>query len=263
MALQTNLSKKDKLTIVSLLFATAIFMIIWFLIRPTVTSIMNTEDKIEQAQEKQTEYMNKIMYLSSAETLYDKTVSDLNNSTKDYYPLMDSSEIDKMVTSYVLRSGLFSESLTIDLSNAPVDEAPYVHADLSSQKDTGSSSGSSTEKNVDSLLIPYDTARNGAKSTKTSDIRRVGITLAVTGSRSACQALIDDLCTKPAVRISGFAWDKLDMIEVYNEQTGLMEYKDSGKIRLRINVYLYMADFADYSSVVSDTVNNADMDTEG
>ncbi|MCR5329156.1 MAG: hypothetical protein K6E12_09955 [Saccharofermentans sp.] len=262
MALQTNLSKKDKLTIVVLLFAAGIFMIIWFLIRPTVTSIITTNEKIEHAQEKQTEYKNKSMYLSSAEVLYDKTVSDLNASTADYYPLMDSSEIDKMVTSYVLRSGLFSESLTISMNDTPVEETPYIHADPSVQRDSVSSASSSNDKSADSLLTPYNTARSDAKSTNTSDIRRIGLTLVVTGTRSACQALIDDLCTKPAVRISGFSWDKVDMIEVFNEETGLTEYKDSGVVRLRINVYLYMADFSDYSAAVTGTVDNATLDTE-
>ncbi len=260
MALQTNLSKKDKLTIFVLLFSAAIFMIIWFLIRPTISSIMTTSDKIEQAQEKQLEYNNKIMYLSSAEALYTKAVNDLNTSTSDYYPVMDSSEIDKMVTSYVLKSGLFSESLTINLSDAPVEESPYIYADTSVQVNSGSSASlSASEKGADSLFTPYSIARSGSSSTSSSGVKRAGLTLVVIGTRSACQSFIDDLCAKPAVRISGFAWEEVDMIEVYNEETGLMEYRDSGKVKLRINVFLYMADFADYSAAVSDSGS----DTEG
>ena len=58
MALQTNLNDKDKKTIALVLFAALIFVIAWFLIRPTISSIMNTEDKIEQAELTQTEYRN-------------------------------------------------------------------------------------------------------------------------------------------------------------------------------------------------------------
>ena len=73
MALQTNLNKKDKITIAVVLFAALIFALIWFLIKPTVSSILTTSDKIEQAQLTQEQYKSKIMFLSSAETVYDKT----------------------------------------------------------------------------------------------------------------------------------------------------------------------------------------------
>lgn len=265
MALQTNLSKKDKITIAVLLFAAAVFMIGWFLIRPTITSIMATEDKIEQAEIKQTQYKNKIMYLSSAETLYSKTVGDLNSSTDGYYPVMDSSEIDKMVTSYVLKSGLFSENLVIDMPVDAVDETPYTYSDLAGKKSTNASSSvtASSDTNAESLLTPYNTAKYGSNSTKSSGVQRVALSLVVTGSRRSCQAFIDDICTKPAVRITGFSWDKVDMIEQINEETGLVEFKDPGVVRLRININLYMADITDYNATVSDAVKNAAADTEG
>ena len=58
--------------------------------------------------------------------------------------------------------------------------------------------------------------------------------------------MIDDLCTKPSVRITGFSWEKLDPVERLNPTTGGYEYVDSGKVRLKLDVNLYMADFADY-----------------
>ncbi len=260
MALQTNLNKKDKITIAIVLFAALVFTVIWFLIKPAITSILTTEDKIEQAEHTQTQYQSKLLYLSSAETLYSKAVNDLNESTADYYEVMDSSEIDRMVTSYVLKSGLFAESLNIKMPNGAVEENPYIYSEVTgSQTTTGTVSDTSTvgTGGVDTLLLPYSNARNNAKSTSSSGVQCAGLTIVVTGTPAACQALIDDLCTKPAVRITGFSWEKLDMIEHYNEQTGMYEYVDSGKIRLRIDLNLYMADVADYESAVSDAVNNA------
>lgn len=115
MAMQTNLSKKDKMTIAIVLFIALVFVISWFLIRPTISATLNIEDKIEQERLTEKEYKEKILYLTSAEALYGKAVDDLNESTADYYEMMDSSEIDRMVTSYVLNSGLFSESLIIKM----------------------------------------------------------------------------------------------------------------------------------------------------
>lgn len=264
MAMQTNLAKKDKITIAVLLFAALVFMVIWFLIKPTVTSIFTTCDKIEEAELKQTEYKSKIMYLTSAEAIYGKVVDDLNESTDVFYDVMDSSEIDRMVTSYVLKSGLFAENLKITMPADAVEEKPYTYSsyavedsgksgstsdNISDNKDNNKNTNAGT---ADTLLTPYNTARNNCKSTESSGVQCVELTLAVTGTNKACQAFLDDISTKPAVRITGFEWDKVDPIEVYNEETGRFDKVDSGKVRLTISFNLYMADVADYDVDVSE-----------
>ena len=256
MAMQTNLSKKDKVTIAILLFAAMIFMIIWFLIKPAVSSIMTTDDKIRQAELKQTQYKNKIMLLSSSEALYNKSVDDLNASTADFYDIMDSSEIDRMVTSYVLKSGLFSENLVINMPVEPYRESPYIYADISENNNTPSDITDSSEtakKDAESLTIPYYNAMNNCVSTESSSVMCADLTLVVTGSRSVCQAFVDDICSKPAIRVTSFNWSKVDPIEVYNEELGRYEKKDPGIERLRISFNLYMADVADYSTAVTDS----------
>lgn len=254
MALQTNLNNKDKKTIAIVLFAALIFAIVWFLIRPTVTTIANTEEKIEQAKITQTQYQNKLLYLTSGEAIYEKAVNDLNESTVDFYPVMDSSEIDKMVTSYVLQSGLFAESLNIKMPGGSVEERPYVYSKITNDQ----SSTATTSNGAETLLAPYDNARKQTNSTASSGVQCVELSLTMTGTKAACQALIDDLCTKPSVRITGFTWEKLDLVERFNQTTGQYEYVDSGKIRLKITVNLYMADFADYESAVTDAVAGAE-----
>lgn len=255
MALQTNLNNKDKKTIAIVLFAALIFAIVWFLIRPTVTTIANTEEKIEQAKITQTQYQNKLLYLTSGEAIYAKAVNDLNESTADFYPVMDSSEIDKMVTSYVLQSGLFAESLKIKMPDGSVEERPYVYSKIT---DNQSSSAATTSNGAETLMAPYDNARKQTNSTASSGVQCVELSLSMTGTKAACQALIDDLCTKPSVRITGFTWEKLDMVERFNQTTGQYEYVDSGKVRLKITVNLYMADFVDYESAVTDAVAGAE-----
>lgn len=259
MALQTNLSKKDKITIAVLLYAAVIFMIIWFLIKPAISSILTTNDNIRQAELKQSLYRNKIILLTSSEAIYNKSVDDLNTSTEDFYNTMDSSEIDRMVTSYVLKSGLFAENLTINMPAGSVKESPYVYSTESnkhtdySDADTDTADISSTDlDNVESLIIPYSNARSKANSTESSGVQCVALTLVVTGPRSVCQAFIDDICTKPAVRVTGFEWSKVDPIEYFDEATGRYEKKESGDVRLRISFNLYMADVADYSTAVTD-----------
>ena len=256
MALQTNLNKKDKITIAVVLFAGIVFAIGWLLIRPAIMSVVALNDKIEQAELKKEDYQKKIMNLRSGEALYDKSVSDLEATTSDYYEIMDSAEIDRMVTSYVLRSGLFAENLTIDMPSGPVNEDPYVHSALAEEKPSSSTSTDSSDKNAgnDSLFIPYDKARSDVKTTQSSGVERVSLTLVVTGTRADCQAFIDDISSKPAVRVSGFEWDNnIKPVEKKNEITGEVEYVKPNTVRVRINIYLYMVDVADYRAVVPDS----------
>ena len=257
MALQTNLSKKDKMTIAILLFAAAVFMFIWFMIRPCISSIFTLNDKIEQAKITQDHNKEKIVYLSSGGVLYDKAVNDLNDSTKDYYEKMDSSEIDKMVTSYVLKSGLFAEDLIIRMPADSVNESPYIYSSVSGGNSDSSYVSSDTDSldsdSADNLLNPYINSRNSSTSTKFSGVQCVGITLVVTGSRSTCQAFIDDICKKQSIRITGFKWEKVDYIEVFNQETGKLELHDPGVVRLQISINLYMAEIEDYSNVAADS----------
>ena len=255
MALQTNLNKKDKMTIAILVFAALVFMIAWFLIKPTITSIITTDEKIEQAKQTQEEYRNKIIYLSSAESIYKKTVDDFNESTEDFYEIMDSAEIDRMVTSYVLKSGLFAENLKITMPDEAVKESPYIYSSISTKKTSSKNTTTASDPGAESLLAPYLSARNTNKSTQASGVQCVVLSLTVTGSRSACQSFIDDLCKKPAVRITGFTWSKVGTVEVFNEEKGRYERKESDKYRLRISVNLYMADVADYGAVVSESAS--------
>lgn len=259
MALQTNLSKKDKATIAILLFSAAIFMIIWFMIRPTITTIRNTDEKIVQAELKQSENKNKIILLSSSGALYDKSVNDLDDSTAVFYEVMDSSEIDRMVTSYVLKSGLFAEDLVINMPAGSVKEYPYIYSSLKDKNnnasvDTSAASSTTTgTSTVEGLNVPYNNAKNKCNSTESSGVQCVSLELVCTGTQSVCQAFIDDICTKPAVRVTGFTWSKVSPIEVYNEETGRYDKKDSGTMRLTLNLNLYMADVADYSQVTQDS----------
>lgn len=277
MKFESNLNDKDKKTIALVLGAAVVFMFIWFGIRPTINDIKELDDDIDSASLIQTEYKNKIINLSSAETVFNKAVTDLSDSTEEYYPMMQSSEIDRMMTSYVLGFGLYPESLSITMPTDTVAEAPYVYSGIQvvTSRPTptpsptptpaaGSSSTSSSDNNstympeqVESLFVPYNRARSSATSTATSGIYCVNLSYTVTGTQEDCQALIDDLSVKPSVRLTGFEWDEVDPIVVEDVEEGTIEYVDSGLVRLRVDFNLYMTDIADYAAIVEEAVDAA------
>ena len=283
---ETNLSSKDKVTIAIVLFVGALFAFVWYAIKPTITSISSYEEDIEQAQIVEAQYRGKIMNLASAESVFDRVTTDLYDSTDGFYPVMTSSEIDRMATNYVLGFGLFPEDLYIDMPSGPVTELPYTHSELmsiqsertysatptptpievntgtspSAQDDDDSSSNASSFASstmVESLFVPYNQARDSAGSTQSSGVQAADLTLVMTGSESTCQALIDDLCTRSAVRIRGFEWMPIERVQQIDEETGAVEYVTPDYTRLRIDIRLYMADITDYEALVSEAVEAA------
>jgi hypothetical protein len=274
--IETNLNKKDKMTIAIFLFIAVIFMFGWFAIRPTILKIREIDDQISQAQIKADEYKSKIIGLSSAEAIFDRAVEDINDSTSDYYEIMASSTIDRMVTSYVLSFDLYPEDLYITMPTGPIDEIPYLYSqaaydqaalalaptpvptpvttstlDAASQALTGTTPAASGIQ-VQSLLTPYDSARMACTSTSSSGVVCADLTMVMTGDRNSCQALIDDLCTKPAVRITGFTWSQVEPTQVVNPDTGVVELVESESMRLQVSVRLYMTNVVDYRALVSD-----------
>ena len=279
--LDTNLSNKDKVTIAIVLFIGVVFAFSWYAIRPTIMSIRSLSDDIEQAKILEAQSRGKVMSLSSAESVFDRVTTDLSDSTSDYYEVMTSSQLDRMATNYVLSFGLFPEDLYISMPNGPVEEVPYIYSRAAEDQIrnavtptptpdpipttsvagtvasavSGDNSAQSTQ--VESLFVPYNLARDVSTSTQNSGVRAADLTLVMTGSESQCQALIDDLCTNPSLRVTGFSWMNVDLIERLDEETGMVEMVEPDYVRLQVSVRLYMADVADYSALVSDAVEAA------
>ena len=280
--LETNLSAKDKATIAIVLLVGAVFVFSWNVIRPTVMSIRSLSDDIEQAKIQEAQCRGKVMSIASAESVFERVVGDLNDYTSGYYEVMTSSQIDRMVTNYVLSFGLFPEDLYINMPNGPVEETPYAYSQaalnqvtlrvtptptpdpveevVSDVSDTVNEVVSGTDANavqVESLFVPYNQARDVARSTQFSAVQAADLTFVMTGSESACQALIDDLCSKDAVRITAFSWLEVNPIEQIDEETGSVELVVPDYVRLQISVRLYMTNVADYEALVSDAVEAA------
>jgi len=281
--LETNLSNKDKATIAVVLFVGVVFVFSWYAIRPAIMSIRALSDDIDQAKTVEIQSRGKVMSLTSAESVFDRVVSDLRDSTDDYYEVMTSSQIDRMATNYVLSFGLFPEALYITMPNGPVEETPYVYSSAADRQanmavaaptptpdpledavenvtNTVTSVVNGTDASatqVESLFVPYNQARDVATSTQFSGVQAADLTLVMTGSETACQTLIDDLCHKPSIRLVGFEWSRVEPINVVDEETGEVVRVESDTYRLRVDLRLYMTDVADYEALVSDAVEAA------
>ena len=126
----STLTERDKKLLYMLVFIVIIFIFGWYIIRPLYKKTVADQEAIILASSLQSSNEAKVIGLSSAQGLTDKFTKDLAESTSDYYEYMDSSEIDKLVTSYILRNGLRARDLTITMPDGYVTETPYIYSDI-------------------------------------------------------------------------------------------------------------------------------------
>ena len=272
-----TLTERDKKLLYILVFIIIIFIFGWCLIRPLYRHTVEDQEKIEIAASLKSANEAKVMGVGAARALTEKFSEDLEESTEIYYDYMDSSEIDKLVTSYILRKGLLARDLTIAFPTGYVSESPYAYSDIkvvsssssvqaASSEDTTAAaedeeinSGAYYKEAVEAFITrqeaaemtliqtPTEAYANGARMTSGtagSGILCVKLSIVVEGDKAAEQAIIDDLTHNPSVRVTGFNWVKLDP-QTFILEDGSVFIVDSELTQLHLSVNLYMKDMAE------------------
>ena len=257
MKFDSTLKPQDKRTIGIVLYIGIVALFSWYMIRPAAMKMIELEDKIRTAEATKQEYKMKTLQLGTAEILYNKAVTDIIASTKNFYDVMDNSKIEKMGTSYILGYGLTPVDFTVDIRDGSyVSEEPYSYSNIKiikapaatpvpTKKAVSNQPVSLTSLDVKSLQAYYTQAIAGVTTTEPSEVQCAKITIVVQGPIEKCQALIDDITKKPSIRVTGFSWVDAKEIWIEDEKGNktLMnpEYKE-----LRLNLYFYMAEKPDF-----------------
>ena len=262
MKFDTTLRPQDKRTIAIVIYIGIVVLFGWYMIRPAAMKIGELDDRIRAAEAVKQEYRMKSMQLASAEVLYNKAVTDINDSTVKFYDVMDNSKIEKMGTSYILGYGLTPVDFMVNIRDGSfVNEAPYLYSNIkiAAKKTAEETTENSKAKKVDlkdpaylasldvkSLQAYYSQAIAEAKNTEAAEVQCANITIVVQGTQDKCQQLIDDITKKPSIRVTGFKWSDAKEIWVEDEKGNktLMnpDYKE-----LRVSLHFYMAEKPDFN----------------
>ena len=96
----------------------------------------------------------------------------------------------------------------------------------------------------------YLRSRVNENSTINSEAKCVPITIVVSGEAAKGQKMLDDLCSKPELRVTGFSWSDTAPVRVQHED-GSYEMVDSGIKILRIDINFYMAEYPEFEAEVN------------
>lgn len=137
MNMTSTLTSRDKKLLYMLVFVVIIFIFGWCLIRPLYKGTVEDQESITIANSLKAANEAKVIGLTSAQALTDRFSADIDETTSVYYDYMDSSEIDKLVTSYILKKGLLARDLTISMPGGPVNEHPYIYSNVTQVQTAG------------------------------------------------------------------------------------------------------------------------------
>lgn len=130
MNMTSTLTARDKKLLYMLVFIVIFFVFGWCLMRPLYKGTVEDQESIAIASSLKAANEAKVIGLVSAGTLAERFSADIDKTTSVYYDYMDSSEIDKLVTSYILKRGLLARDLTISMPEGYVSEQPYLYSEI-------------------------------------------------------------------------------------------------------------------------------------
>ena len=213
MKLELKITQHDK----KLLYFLAIFVIVvgfgFLVIRPLVVANLEVSKKLSVAQEQKSDLEQKVGLSTSSKKVYDTLLKDLEKSVANFYPMMKSEEIDKMITDLLLDYGVFSRELDIQVGTDEVELKPYGK-DVTEDKEEIS-----------------------------TGIYAASVSVTATGKRNTLQQVIDTLARDyPSIRITAYNWSSELQTVNSDNTTGELKLDKTSVLTLNLEVYMYDED---------------------
>lgn len=203
-----KVTERDKKLLVLLaMFIIAVAAVVLF-IMPSLETASQLKENIEIANMDKTKMENDIQLFASSQKTNEKLTEELTSVSKNFYGLLDSNEIDKMLTGMVLNSGLSVKNLVITPNDVPKTISPYyasmqaVTDNAENQKDQASDA-----KGEKAYIYVYT------------------IAMEVQGSQESIQRLVDLFSSSaPSLRITSYDYTQPKEDSVSSARIGLEIY---------------------------------------
>ena len=284
--MKTAMTDRDKklLYFLGIVVIVALFWLIG--IRPATDSIKKTEKKIVKAEETHDLIKTKKMRLGVAEAFVERLSADVKEYGSRYYPIMDSAQIDEMLTSDVLKRGLRSKNLYIKMPEESLDLEPYAYSSAAGIKEEREGNITYTETESDPTISDIVGLTDGSEKTKKktasestgtgfdaetamysddiaaveemsemvadttgAGVYAVDISMTVTGSMDRLQAWINSITENKSILIKNYSFTEAvrDIVFDENGDPVITEQQD---YELSVNMFIFMYDDSNYEYIL-------------
>ena len=262
----TNMTDRDKKLLYILGFIVIIFLFILIADRPLFRTIRATNKEIETEQETHDTIAMKLARMDTVTAYRDAIQEKVSVYAERYYPKMDSTGIDDLLTGYVLGNGLKAVNLYIDMPKEPISLLPYVNSEAykNLEQTTIEGAGSPNEEQVtaftDSLSssgqVDIEESSDQVSDTALSGVYAAGVTLTAYGNEQKLKALLDQLFADQSLRVQSYNWSFVEGSGFSYVDGQLVELAETDRmLEVSLQVLMY-----DKDSYVEQTPQE---DTEG
>ncbi|MBR4341622.1 MAG: hypothetical protein IKP88_02740 [Lachnospiraceae bacterium] len=197
--MKIELTQRDKKLLTFMGVFVIVVLIGYYGIIPQIKKASEYQDEIEEQEAIQSVNDTKIGQLFMVESNNNDLEKLIEGAKENYYPMMDSDEIDNLVTNTVIdKYGLMSFDLTIG-ERTLADLSPYVYSKkaLTGESDAKERAlkAAAPEISEDGMLLFADLedAESDIDSVETVGIYMVPVTMRLSGDMNNINKLLDDL----------------------------------------------------------------------
>lgn len=264
--MQIAMTERDKKLIVILSVIVIIVAIGYWFIRPALKDVKEMKEEISEQEELYKLNKIKLAQIPVMEVDIEDNNAEIDNLKDEFYPMMNSDEIDKYFTSMVLQRNLFAYDLNIEMESSPTSLEPYQYSAAASQfsdevyeeesEEADDSEDSSDDLYNDDLYMDiFEDEEENAKPVNTN-IYAANITMRLGGSEEDMMKLIDDLSvTDHRLLVRGYTWtitkntvvgedtpiEGNDITDTHTEMdaSGIFTVVDRMELNLNLTMYMY------------------------
>ena len=231
--MKTNMTERDKRLLVGMLLFVIIVAVGYWGILPQYKRYKKLETKIEQEEEEQKLNKMKIANLAMIDMQAEEYEQKIAEKKDEFYQVMKSSEVDKMMTELASNRGLDIYELSFSMPGSPTERMAYQYSelyqrqqDMKKEYESASDEDSETsdDKNEDDkdVDLKSKTASNKSGSADlmsemmgaeeggyqpNTDIYAVPVTMTVGGDLEDLHSFINDIIgIDKRVLLVGYSW---------------------------------------------------------
>ncbi len=231
--MKTNMTERDKRLLVGMLLFVIIVAVGYWGILPQYKRYKKLETKIEQEEEEQKLNKMKIANLAMIEMQAEEYEQKIAEKKDEFYQVMKSSEVDRMMTELASNRGLDIYELSFSMPGSPTERMAYQYSelyqrqqDMKKEYESASDEDSETsdDKNEDDkdVDLKSKTASNKSGSADlmsemmgaeeggyqpNTDIYAVPVTMTVGGDLEDLHSFINDIIgIDKRVLLVGYSW---------------------------------------------------------
>ena len=128
--MQTNMTERDKKLLVGMLIGVIIVAIGYWGILPQIKAYTKLNTKIEKEVKKKKLNETKLMNLGAIQIQADDYKKKVEERKGEFYPMLSSSEVDKMMTEMATGNGLDIYDLDFSIPKSPTERLAYKNSQL-------------------------------------------------------------------------------------------------------------------------------------